>query len=184
MPGSYDRFAYFLGRQKSPKLCIRFSEIEKVCGRKLPDSAYKHRAWWSNSPSHPLMKRVLAASWFLYGLDWASQTVWLRRGNASQVTRFKHMPGSYDRFAYFLGRQKSPKLCIRFSEIEKVCGRKLPDSAYKHRAWWSNSPSHPLMKRVLAASWRLYGLDWASQTVWLRRGNAPRRHGTKQDEVL
>ena len=87
MCGSYDGFADFLNRQKSSEFCIRFSEIEEICARKLSPSAYIYQGWWSNHTSHPLMKRVLAASWLQYDLDLANQTVCFRRVDASQAAR-------------------------------------------------------------------------------------------------
>lgn len=91
------------------------------------------------------------------------------------------MPRLYDCFGDFLRLQKSPKLCITFSEIQKECKGKLPNTAYKHRAYWSNSPSHPLMKRVLAASWRTHSVDMQSQTVWFERHD---RNDSRQSKTI
>ena len=35
-----------------PEVALAFSGIEEIIGAKLPPSAYKHRAWWSNNPSN------------------------------------------------------------------------------------------------------------------------------------
>lgn len=59
----YDRFADFLIKEKTKTFKIKFSEIEKICKGKLPDSAYHYPAWWSNSDTHPLMKVILNKSW-------------------------------------------------------------------------------------------------------------------------
>ena len=47
---------------------------------------------------------------------------------------------------------------IEFKEIEKIIG-KLPPSAYEYKEWWSNHPSHPLMKVSLKNGWRQTNLD-------------------------
>lgn len=41
---------------------------------------------------------------------------------------------------------------LSFSKIEEIIGFKLPDSAYKHNAFWSNTDSHSI-----AFSWRNAG---------------------------
>ena len=45
-----------------------------------------------------------------------------------------------------------------FKEIEKIIGI-LPPSAYEYKEWWSNSPSHSLMKVSLKNGWRQTNLD-------------------------
>jgi len=60
----------------------------------------------------------------------------------------------YGKFGKYLEEQNGKPLYIKFEEIEKILGEKLPDSAYKHREWWSNSESHPLMKIVLSKNWK------------------------------
>ena len=47
---------------------------------------------------------------------------------------------------------------IEFKEIEKIIG-KLPPSAYEYKEWWTNHPSHPLMKVSLKNGWRQTNLD-------------------------
>lgn len=68
---------------------------------------------------------------------------------------------------------------MKFSEIEEICQCNLTSSAYKYRAYWSNSPSHPLMKRVLEASWLTHKVDMKGQTVWFRRNESGQSHKPK-----
>jgi len=47
---------------------LSFSEIERILGFKLPNSAYVHRAWWSNPSSptdHPYAQSWLEAGWII-----------------------------------------------------------------------------------------------------------------------
>ena len=64
---------------------------------------------------------------------------------------------NYSKFEEFLNTQSS-SINLKFSEIEKIIG-KLPKSAYDYKEWWSNHPSHPLMKVVLKNGWRQRNLD-------------------------
>ena len=68
---------------------------------------------------------------------------------------------------------------MKFSEIEEICKCNLTSSAYKYRAYWSNSPSHPLMKRVLEASWCTHKVDMKGQIVWFRRDESRQSHKSK-----
>ena len=59
----YANFSDFLRNKKEDYLRCSFKDIEKIIEGKLPSSAYKFEVWWSNSDSHPLMKRVLREGW-------------------------------------------------------------------------------------------------------------------------
>ena len=54
---NYAQFEEFLNNQNG-SINLEFAEIEKIVG-KLPKSAYEYQEWWSNHPSHPLMKVIL-----------------------------------------------------------------------------------------------------------------------------
>ena len=45
------------GQKKSP-VEMSFRDIEKVLGFRLPNSAYRQRAWWSNNVHNNVMTRV------------------------------------------------------------------------------------------------------------------------------
>lgn len=38
----------FLSNQKDTPVMLTYQEMENLIGFKLPNSAYRHRAWWSN----------------------------------------------------------------------------------------------------------------------------------------
>jgi hypothetical protein len=59
----YSAFIKFLKSQTSDSISCTFEQIEQILGKPMSSSAYKHLAWWSNSPTHPLMKEVLSTGW-------------------------------------------------------------------------------------------------------------------------
>jgi hypothetical protein len=65
--GRYDKLKHFLKSAKFTDVDLTFSDIEKVLGRALPPSAYKHRAWWSNNPDN----NVMANAWLEAGYQTA-----------------------------------------------------------------------------------------------------------------
>ena len=54
----YRYLANYLKESNKSRVSLRFEEIEKIIGFKLPNSARNHRAYWSNSTSHSI-----ALSW-------------------------------------------------------------------------------------------------------------------------
>jgi hypothetical protein len=57
-----------------------------------------------------------------------------------------------------------------FGEIEKIVGRKLPPSAYRHRPWWSNNTANSAMTRIwIRAGWKTEQVDMAAQKLVFRR---------------
>jgi hypothetical protein len=68
----------------------------------------------------------------------------------------------------FLGTAQPP-LTLSFAEIERIIGRALPPSARRHRAWWANSPSHPVARQWLAAGWRADAVNIGEEWIRLTR---------------
>jgi len=66
------------------------------------------------------------------------------------------------------------EITLSFSELEKILGFKLPDSAYVHRPWWANPSSpkqHPYAQSWLAAGWRVESVNQEKKWVrFLRKG--------------
>lgn len=48
-----------------PELALAFSELEKILGASLPNSAFEYREWWSNQADH--RNRPQAAAWMAAG---------------------------------------------------------------------------------------------------------------------
>ena len=47
--GKYEALGRFLSQQRNKEIPLRFADVERITGTKLPQSAHKHRSWWSNT---------------------------------------------------------------------------------------------------------------------------------------
>jgi len=59
-----------------------------------------------------------------------------------------------------------------FSEIEKILGFKLPNSAYEYRQWWANPSSpdeHPHAQVWLSAGWKVDTVNQSDKWVRFQR---------------
>lgn len=66
------------------------------------------------------------------------------------------------------------RIPMTFEEIEAVVGRTLPQSALKHRAWWSNNPSNSVITQAwLDAGFRSEQVDMEGHRLVFRRVAAP-----------
>lgn len=71
----------------------------------------------------------------------------------------------YIQFLNYLKNHSSDKIDCTISEIEQILGELLSTSAYKYPAWWSNSPTHPLMKKILEIGWRSENINLKNKTI-------------------
>jgi len=78
--------------------------------------------------------------------------------------------GKYEPLAQFLRKQHADEVRLTFGDIERIVGTKLPPSAHKQRAWWSNNPDNSVMTKVwLAAGFRSEQVDLEARKLVLRR---------------
>jgi hypothetical protein len=78
--------------------------------------------------------------------------------------------GKYEPLPQFLSAKSGTAHRLSFEQIERVLGFKLPQSAYEHEAWWSNSPTgHSHSRAWLAAGWRTQDVDLGARKVTFRR---------------
>jgi hypothetical protein len=78
--------------------------------------------------------------------------------------------GKYEPLAQFLRKQRADEIRLTFAEIERIIGARLPPSARKQRAWWSNNPHNSVMTKVwLAVGFRSEQVDMAERKLVLRR---------------
>jgi CBS domain-containing protein len=78
----------------------------------------------------------------------------------------------YAQLAIWLQDQSSRTDLVKptFLQIEEVIGGKLPESAYKHRAWWANDPvGHVQSQAWLDVGWRVASVNMATQVVRFAR---------------
>ena len=88
-PQDYTSFLKYLKDQHVNEVDCSFEQIEKILGFKLLRSAYNHAAWWSNSPSHPLMAQILEVGWESKYLDLRRKNITFYR---SQFAKEKALP--------------------------------------------------------------------------------------------
>jgi len=80
----------------------------------------------------------------------------------------------YSKLAGVLAARRGETWKVGFSELERLIGWKLPASAWKYPAWWSNNPSNNSMTKVwLKAGWRTGEVDVPGETVVFRRQGPP-----------
>ena len=66
---------------------LSFNKIEQIVGAKLPSSAYKHRAWWSNNPTNSVITHAwLDAGYKTANVDMAGCKLVFRKHTQSEAT--------------------------------------------------------------------------------------------------
>ena len=65
---------------------------------------------------------------------------------------------TYDPLRAYLASVPGSKIEMRYEEIEKVLGKRLPDTAYGNlsRQFWANTETHSQGKAWLRAGWRVF----------------------------
>jgi CBS domain-containing protein len=78
----------------------------------------------------------------------------------------------YAPLAIWLQNQPPEKELVKptFARIEEIIGGKLPESAYKNRAWWANdSKGHVQSKQWLDVGWRVASVNMSERIVRFAR---------------
>src|SRR3981081_2671761 len=76
----------------------------------------------------------------------------------------------YEPLADFLRQQAAELVAMKFEDIERVVGSKLPPSSRQHRAWWSNNPNNNVMTKVwLNAGFNTEQVDIEGRRLVFRR---------------
>ena len=91
--------------------------------------------------------------------------------------------GKYEPLGQFLRKQRTHEVRLTFGEIERIVGVKLPPSARKQRAWWSNNPENSVMTKVwLAAGFRSEQVDMEARKLVFRRAPEPAGQQASEDK--
>lgn len=78
----------------------------------------------------------------------------------------------YQPLQEYLLNSNASTLSLKFSDIEKILGFKLPASSYKHRAFWSNNPSNNVMTEAwLKAGYETQEVDLAARKLIFLKAN-------------
>lgn len=88
--------------------------------------------------------------------------------------------------------KKSEKSVVKmsFKEVEGILGERLPESAYKYQAFWSNSESHPIAFGWMDAGYISRNSNIVNQTVEfakqdvVKREVNPRTKITKKQDIV
>ncbi len=76
----------------------------------------------------------------------------------------------YDPLARHLKAQRADLVRMKFSDIERIIGAKLPPSADHNRAYWSNNAANSVLTKAwLAAGFRSEQVDLAARKIVFRR---------------
>ena len=78
--------------------------------------------------------------------------------------------GKYQPLSEFLRGQATDEVAMSFEQIERIIGERLPRSATRHRAWWSNNPSNSVITWAwLEAGFRSEQVDMEGRKLIFRR---------------
>jgi hypothetical protein len=81
----YDSLGRYLRSQDRAYIPMRFSEIERILNRKLPNSK-KYPAWWSNNASNNVMtNQWLESGYVTESVDIASEKLVFRKASVKKV---------------------------------------------------------------------------------------------------
>ncbi|WP_425532000.1 DUF7662 domain-containing protein [Ancylobacter koreensis] len=76
----------------------------------------------------------------------------------------------YSVLTTFLASRTQPRISMSFEDIERIVGARLPQSAFNHRAWWSNNPTNSVMTKAwLAAGFRSEEVDMIGRKLVFAR---------------
>jgi len=69
----------------------------------------------------------------------------------------------------YLKNKTESIVTMSFDEIEKQVGDKLPESAHKHQAFWSNTHTHSVAFGWLNAGYKTISVDFNIQLVTFKK---------------
>ena len=86
--------------------------------------------------------------------------------------------GKYEPLEKFLKSRRPGRWRVAFRELERLLGFKLPQSAFKYPAWWSNDDTgHSHARAWLAAGWRTEQVDLAARKLTFARADEAAANG-------
>jgi len=86
--------------------------------------------------------------------------------------------GKYEPLGKFLRQQGSELVVMKFEDIERIVGSKLPESSRQYRAWWSNNPNNNVMTKVwLNAGFQTEQVDIEGRRLVFRKMTASKQEG-------
>ena len=102
----YSPLGAYLRQQRHDVVPMKFAEIEKIIGGKLPASA-RYRAWWSNNDFNSVLTKVwLEAGFKSEQVDMAKHKLVFRRVRKPQAADAAGQPPATSRFIRFTAQCK------------------------------------------------------------------------------
>ena len=134
----YEPLTEFLRRQSVAVVRMSFDEIERVIAAKLPPSATRHRAWWSNNAQNNVMTRAWKDAGFeSEDVDMKRRRVAFRRVR-SETSRDNGAPSvnvtTKDRHP-LLGWMKGTLTIAEGVDLTQPADLEWGDAAYGDRTW-------------------------------------------------
>jgi hypothetical protein len=87
--------------------------------------------------------------------------------------------GKYSPLREYLSGTVGTRVRMTFTAVEDLVGR-LPESAYRHRAWWGNNDGTSEARAWLDAGWRVESVNQAAgEVVFTRAADAQPRNVTR-----
>jgi hypothetical protein len=87
--------------------------------------------------------------------------------------------GKYGPLREHLAGRTGTRVRMTFTAVEDLVGR-LPESAYRHRAWWGNNDGTAEAKAWLDAGWRVESVNQAvGEVVFSRRADSQPRNAVR-----
>src|SRR5579863_999015 len=84
-----------------------------------------------------------------------------------------HTMAIYEPLGRHLRQSTAARVPMTFRDVEKIIGRKLPASAYRHRPWWANEArGHSHAKAWLEAGYETEQVDMAGRKLVFARSRA------------
>ena len=84
-----------------------------------------------------------------------------------------------------LKKHHEERVSMTFSEIERIIADDLPESAFKHRPWWSNNPSNSVITNAwLNAGFKTEQVDIAGRKLVFRRARVEVNPKGESDAVV
>ena len=94
----------------------------------------------------------------------------------SQPVPVRHAAGEYGPVREYLAGTAGSRVRMTFAAVEGLVGR-LPESAYRHRAWWGNNDGPAEARAWLDAGWRVESVDQAvGEVVFTRAADGQPRN--------
>lgn len=90
----------------------------------------------------------------------------------------------YAPLSSFLKAKNFDQVPMTFAEIEKLIDDRLPASARKHRAWWSNNPNNSVITKAwLDAGYVTKDVDLAREKLVFHRAQKSEKQTSSVDET-